>query len=223
MTKVPVDAEGGPSSLSDVKGRITVVAACIVGVVVTSVVFVRQHLSSDGDGLRGMVRTPTPVVELAPLVDAAGATVELAPDDGHLSLVYFGYTHCPDVCPTTLYDLRDAFTEVGADTAAHYALTFVTVDPGRDDPATVDSYVSSIVDGSRGLSIGDPDVLADLAGRFGASYSVTTSADGQVEVAHSAFLYAVDTRGRLLVSWPFGTTRDELAHDLDVLAEDLDD
>ena len=171
--------------------------------------------------LAGMVRTPTPTVELRGIVDDAGTPVVLTAPDRGLMLVYFGYTSCPDVCPTTLYDLRSALEQVGS-RAMEVDLTFVSVDPERDTDEILDGYVQSFVESGDGVRLSDPTVLAEMAERFGASYDRTVADDGTIEVSHSAFLYALDAGGRLLVSWPFGTTRDELARDIDILLDQLE-
>lgn len=171
--------------------------------------------------LAGMVRTPTPTLELGGIVDDSGTPVALTAPDNGLMLVYFGYTSCPDVCPTTLYDLRSALDQVGR-RAEEVDLTFVSVDPQRDTDEILDGYVQSFVDSGDGVRLSDPTVLAEMAERFGASYERTVADDGTIEVSHSAFLYALDAGGRLLVSWPFGTTRDELARDIDILLDQLE-
>lgn len=173
--------------------------------------------------LAGMVRTPTPHVDLAGFTDDQGVAVEFAPPatDG-IELVYFGYTLCPDVCPTTLADVRSALRTLDDTEVAKYGLTFVTIDPARDTDEVVDSYVQSFVTTAQGVRIDDDAELARLAERFGATYSHETAADGSIEVGHSAFLYAVDTAGNLLVSWPFGTTKNELARDFSTLLARLE-
>jgi len=165
--------------------------------------------------LAGMVRTPTPTVVLPPVQDDSGATVGFPAPVHGLALVYFGYTNCPDVCPTTFADLRAAMRDLG-DRADRLGITFVSVDPERDTQALLDSYVGSFFAHARALRISDRTALNAVGDAFGASFT-RTETDGKVEVAHTAFLYALDAGGRLLVQWPFGTTRKELTADLAAL------
>lgn len=140
--------------------------------------------------------------------------------DGELLLVYFGYTSCPDVCPTTLSDVKGALAELGPDADA-VTLAMTTVDPQRDTAEVLDGYLDHFLDRYHVLRTTDPDELAAAEEVFGASSSVTTNDDGVIEVSHTGTLYAVDDQGTLLVEWPFGTPRDALVADLRILLDDL--
>lgn len=165
--------------------------------------------------LSGMVRTPTPVISIPETLDETGEPVTLAASDPtHLLLVYFGYTSCPDVCPTTLADLNLALDQIGDD-ARRVEVEWITIDPDRDTKSKMADYLSSFLKvPARPVRIVDAGALAAVAAPLGVSYHVGTAADGTVEVSHSALLYALDSSGRLLVQWPFGTKRDEIARDL---------
>jgi len=174
------------------------------------------------DDLSGIRRTPLPTVSGTTLPDASdgGIDFDFQAASGDVLLVYFGYTACPDVCPTTLADLRVALEDLGSD-AEKVEVAMVTVDPDRDTGEVLTRYVQSFVDGAHALRTDDPDRLAAAADAFGASYAVTTDDDGTVEVIHSAFVYAVDDQGRLQVTWPFGTTVDDIRSDLQILVASL--
>src|SRR5713101_4729873 len=88
------------------------------------------------------------------LIDQNGQTVTDQDLKGRPFLVFFGYTHCPDVCPTTLFDVSEIFTRLGPD-ADRVGALFVTVDPKRDTPATLKDYMASFDPHVRGLT-GDP-------------------------------------------------------------------
>jgi len=132
---------------------------------------------------------------------------------GHVLFVYFGYTSCPDVCPTTLSDLRRALRALG-DAAGRVDVAFVTVDPARDVPRVLDPYLASFVRGGHPLRPRSRRELAPVQEAFGASSSVTRAKDGTIEVSHSATSYAVDGRGRIVAAWPFGTTPATMTADL---------
>ncbi len=168
--------------------------------------------------LSGFVREPTPLVgEIGlPDVSRGGDRFVFRAEDGGLLLVYFGYTACPDVCPTTLADTRTALARLG-DEADRVDLAMATVDPGRDTDDVVTRYVQSFMPEAHALrTVEDADLRA-AAVAFGVAYDVTVADDGDVEVTHTGSLYAVDDEGRLLVTWPFGTTIDDLAADLELL------
>jgi protein SCO1/2 len=169
--------------------------------------------------LAGIRRTPLPDVTgpTLPDVTRADAPFEFIADEGELLVLYFGYTHCPDVCPTTLADLRSALGKIDADHAERVALAFATVDPERDHADLITGYVQSFVPDAIALRTTDADELAAAAEPFGAVYDVTTTDAGDVEVIHSAFTYVIDDRGRLLVTWPFGIPADDMANDLTLL------
>ena len=162
----------------------------------------------------GVVRSPAPDVSAATLPDvlAGGAPFRfVAPEDG-LLIVHFGYTSCPDVCPTTMANVRSALELLGDD-AERVSVAFVTVDPGRDSDDILATYVGYFTDGGHGLRTDDPTELRAVADAFGADYSVTGTAP-YIEVEHTADLYAVDDRGRIRLTWPFGTRWQDVAGDL---------
>lgn len=171
--------------------------------------------SSDGAaGTVGYTRDPAPRVDGIPLPDMSqgGAPFAVtAPADGVL-LVYFGFTNCPDVCPTTLSNVRSALAELGDD-AARVEVAMVTVDPDRDTDVVAE-YVDSFVAGAHALATDDAVALQALADVFGVSYVVTTRPDGEVEVGHSNYLFAVDDTGRLALTWPADVTRDDLVREV---------
>ncbi len=178
--------------------------------------------------LVGLTRDPEPVVDGTPLPDVAdgGAPFTIKAPAGGLLIVYFGYTNCPDVCPTTLSDLKIALGDLGAD-ASRVATAMITVDPKRDTAVLAD-YVRSFVPDAHALATDDQTALQQVAGPFGVSYEVTTSADGEVQVAHSSYLFAVDDAGRLVLTWPVSanaettTSAKDLAADMKQLLRDAD-
>ena len=142
-------------------------------------------------------------------------------EPGEILLVYFGFTSCPDVCPTTLFDLRAAVSRLGAD-GDRVALAMVTVDPDRDTPAALVGYLGSFSERFHALRPEAPEQLARAEQAFLASSAVTVDQDGDVEVAHTAVTYAVDDRGLVVVEWPFGTSVDTFEHDLAILIDRAD-
>jgi len=171
--------------------------------------------------LAGYRRDPAPQVGDLTLPDhsAGGEEFALKAEPGEILAVYFGYTNCPDFCPTTLSDLRLATRRMDAEDAERIDLAMVTVDPDRDLPI-LDGYVNSFLEGSHALGTDDPDRLAEVAAPFGVGYEVTTNDEGEIEVAHSTSLYAIDDEGNLVLTWQFGVSIDDLAADLTQLLEE---
>ena len=130
-----------------------------------------------------------------------GKTVTAADFKGDVVLLYFGYTYCPDVCPTTLLNLSTVLKDLGAK-AKRIRVLFVTVDPNRDTVPVLKDYAKAFAPQVVGLR-GDADQLAALAKRYRVSYSVTPeSGDQPYTVTHSSAIYAFDQSGkaRLLIS-----------------------
>lgn len=154
-----------------------------------------------------------------PRADGSGDFV-MAAEAGGLDIVYFGYTFCPDVCPTTMADVRKALAELPDDEAERVQVAMVTIDPARDTAELLDGYVTNFVPDGVALRTDDDAALRAVTDAFGADYSVETNDEGEVEVGHTAELYAVDDAGTIVMQWPFGTDYQSIARDLrSLLAE----
>src|SRR5262245_32515564 len=135
---------------------------------------------------------------------------------GHLLVVYFGYTNCPDICPTTLSDLRRARRGL-ARNADRIDVAFVTVDPYRDTASVIVPYLASFVPNGHALRPDTQPELAAVERAFGATSTVTKQPSGELQVDHTAVAYVVDDRGQIEVEWDFGTSDKDMAHDLAIL------
>lgn len=140
-----------------------------------------------------------------------GKTVTAKDYLGDVTMLYFGYTFCPDVCPTTLANVAEILQKLGTD-IKKVRFLFVTVDPNRDTPDVLKNYVDAFapeVDGLRGT----PNQLTALAKRYRVSYSVSPSDNpDDYKVTHSSAVYVFDKKGavRLLVS-SLGTAKPDVA------------
>ena len=188
--------------------------------IVVALLLATAACSAEPEQLSGFVRDPLPDVSASSLPDASngGADFAMRAPQGELLILYFGYTSCPDVCPTTLADLRSALRELG-DEAAKVNVAMVTIDPERDTDEVITGYVQSFVPGAHGLRTAIPEDLREAADFFGADYGVSVDDEGTYEVFHTAHLYAIDDRGLLQVTWPFGTEPENLAADIGLLLE----
>jgi protein SCO1/2 len=157
---------------------------------------------------------PAPEIELA---RENGSSFRLSEQRGNLVLLFFGYTSCPDVCPTTLSDLRKVNEELGS-AANQVKVVYVTVDPERDTPEVIQKYVSIFNPAFIGLS-GSPDELAPVWKDYGVYREidqVASSASGYL-VTHSSRVYVIDQDGNLRLSYSYGTPVDDILHDLKIL------
>jgi protein SCO1/2 len=168
--------------------------------------------------LSGLQLTPPPAVANFALPDASNnnTAFHFAADPGHFLIVYFGYTQCPDVCPTTLNEVKIARNHLGAN-GSKVDLAMITVDPTRDSGTLLTNYVQSFVKGAHALRAEEDAGLARVAKGFGAVYKVTTDAKGLETVTHSGNLYVVDHAGSVVLEWPFGLKADAIATDLEIL------
>ncbi len=190
-------------------------------VVVVALGALLASCSSEPEELSGFVRTPLPSVAdiVLPDASAGGAPFQMVAPEGELLLVYFGYTECPDICPTTLADIRKALRELG-DEADKVTLAMETIDIERDTDDVITAYVQSFVDDAHGLRALDDETLRAAADAFGADYSVVINDEGKYEVGHTAHTYAVNDEGLILVTWAFGTEAEIMAQDIRLLLKD---
>jgi protein SCO1/2 len=122
---------------------------------------------------------------------------------GHPFLVFFGFTHCPDVCPTTLFDVSEIFRALGKDAGSARAL-FVTVDPERDTPAVLKDYLSNFDPHLIGVS-GDPAALTAMAKSYRVYFKKVPLDGGSYTMDHTAIVYLMDKDGRFVA--PFNVKR----------------
>lgn len=170
--------------------------------------------------LEGVVRTPSLEVGSLSLPDATGAETPMRAEPGGLLLVYFGYTSCPDVCPTTMADISAALVPLAPEERDRISVAMVTVDPERDDAATLTGYLDHFFAGSHALRTDDPDRLEQTAAAFGVQWEIEEHEPGEAyDVAHTAVTFVVDDAGRVRVEWPFGLTSESMTSDLRVLLE----
>lgn len=196
-------------------------------IALVAIAFLASSCGSEGagnaDAFRGAVFTPPKSVMHVTLPNASNGNKPFTTraERGHLLLVYFGYTNCPDICPTSMADIRKSLKDPAmAEHQDKVDLAMVTVDPKRDTGDLLKGYVNSFHPGAEALRTDDPDKLAAAAKAFGASYSVIDPGHNlPMEVGHSAVTYGVDDRGKLIAQWAFGTPAVDLAHDFAMILE----
>ncbi|WP_457388729.1 SCO family protein [Roseateles sp. P5_E1] len=145
-----------------------------------------------------------------------GAALNLARFKGRLVLLVFGFTHCPEVCPTTLATLAQARKQLGAD-AADVQVVYVTVDPARDDVARIRQYLAAFdptfIGGTEA-----PDKLAAMRKRYGVVAEKIAPKQGNAYgMNHSTSVWLIDRTGKLRAMMPYGHEAKDFVHDLKLL------
>jgi protein SCO1/2 len=148
------------------------------------------------------------------LTDTQGKTVTDADFRGRYMLVFFGFTHCPDICPAELQVIAQALDKLG-DKAKKVVPIFMTLDPERDTPEALAAYVKSFGPNFVGLT-GSPEAIAAAAKAYRVAYAKVENREspGDYSVDHSALVYLMDPEGRYVTHFSYGTSADEMAEKL---------
>ena len=150
------------------------------------------------------------------LVDQSGAEITEAAMRGHPSAVFFGFTHCPEVCPTTLFELSGWLKTLG-DEGKDIRPFFVSIDPERDLPATMASYIGNFSDRITGIT-GDPAKIAAMAKAFGIYARKVDTGDGDYTMDHTATILLLDSKGAFFGTIAYGESPDTAVAKLKRLA-----
>lgn len=160
---------------------------------------------------------PYPVASEIDLTRSDGSRFRLSEMRGDIVLLFFGYTSCPDVCPATLAELRQALSDLNEQDAKRVKVVFVTVDPERDSPERVQEYVERFDPAFIGLG-GEKTDLEKIWAEYGVYREITAqqSAAGYI-VNHTARVNLIDPEGNLRVSFSFDTPVEDIVHDLKLM------
>ena len=131
---------------------------------------------------------------------------------GRPYLVFFGYTHCPDICPTTLFELSELIKKLGPD-ADRAGVMFITVDPERDTPAVMKDYLSNFDPHLRGLT-GDPAAVNAALKAYRVYAKKVPLKDGDYTMDHTAVVYLMDKDGRFVAPFSLKQTPEAAADQL---------
>lgn len=161
----------------------------------------------------GIPINPMVTAPIQPLVRDDGSRFAIGAERGRASLVFFGYTNCPDICPTTLADWTRVKEALGS-AALFVNFVFVTVDPETDTPAVVERYLARFDTAFVGLT-GSPEQIAAISQGFGVTAMAEgTLPSGHTAMAHPSRVYLVDPRGRIRFVFPPGLRPEEIAEDV---------
>jgi protein SCO1 len=188
-------------------------ALLLVAIAVVALLLLRGQFAQPQYGIA--IDDPEPAVDFT-LDSSLGKPVALSDFRGKAVLLYFGYTTCPDVCPTTLADLRQMKIALGADRDKVQVL-FVSVDPARDTAERMGAYLEYFDPTFVGIT-DTPERIEEIASRYGVFYEKrdgATAADYFVD--HTSAVLAVDPEGYLKLMFPYGVTGDQMAGDVRLL------
>jgi protein SCO1/2 len=187
--------------------RPLVVVAAFASSLVVALVVVLWLLG----GLRG-VTAPSAIGGPFQLTDQAGQTVTEKNLQGKPTLIFFGFTHCPDVCPTSLFEISEVLRAMGKD-ADRVNAYFISVDPERDTAGAMRDYLSSFDPHLKGLT-GDPDAVAKVISGFRVYAKKVPLKDGDYTMDHTALIYLMDRDGKFVAPFNLKRTPEAAAADL---------
>ena len=162
-------------------------------------------------GLRG-VTAPAAIGGAFQLTDQAVQTVTEKNLQGKPTLIFFGFTHCPDVCPTSLFEISEVLRAMGKD-ADRVNAYFISVDPERDTAAAMKDYLSSFDPHLKGLT-GAPDAVAKVISGFRVYAKKVPLKDGDYTMDHTALIYLMDRDGKFVAPFNLKRRPEEAAADL---------
>jgi protein SCO1/2 len=170
--------------------------------------------SASAAEFKGGLLTPPRMAPDFSLTTQEGKPFRLSGERGKVVALWFGYTFCPDVCPTTLAELAQVRSRLGAE-GSRFRIVFVTVDPERDTQARLREYVSAF-GGSFTALTGAPGPLAETRKAYGvvADKRVVAGTSAAYLIDHSAFVYVIDPAGQLRLMFPFGMAIEDMTHDI---------
>ena len=211
---------GDPETAAAESGRTSRPGALIGGVVLAIIVvvaalFLLNRNQEPAYAYHGGVFSPARAAAPLDLTDTNGQPFSLDQLKGDVALVYFGYTTCPDVCPTTLTDMQAVKDDLGKD-ADRVKVVMVTIDPERDTQAKLGAYLAFFDPGFIGLR-GDADQIEQIKKDYGITVERVEYPDSATKylLNHSALVYLIDPDGNLLLTFPYGTDPSFMAQDVE--------
>lgn len=172
-------------------------------------------ISLDAEELKSGVFDPPRVSPDFSLAASNGKTFTLSEHKDQLIVLGFGFTHCPEICPTTLAKLARVYKDLG-EQAANVQVLYITVDPERDSVERLREYMGYFNSAFIGLT-GDPKVLESLRKDYGIIAAKKVHGDGNYDVHHSSYIYLIDRKGLLRALVPYGKSQDDIVHDIKIL------
>jgi protein SCO1/2 len=169
----------------------------------------------------GLVSPPLPKPKFT-LTDTSGAPFDFAlKTQGYTTLLFFGYTHCPDMCPLQMSTIAQAMKKIPPVSADRFRVVFVTTDPDRDSPQILRSWLDHFDKRFIGLTGSQAAIdAAQIAANLSPAKKSAVRPDGAYEVGHAAFVLAYTKDNLAHVIYPVGVKEDDWEHDLPYLAKE---
>jgi protein SCO1/2 len=169
----------------------------------------------------GLVNPPLPKPKFT-LEDTSGTAFDFSlKTQGYVTLLFFGYAHCPDMCPAEMALIASAFKKIPADVADRFRVVFVTTDPARDNAKTLRTWLDHFDKRFIGLTGSDQAIRsAQIAANIPPAEKSAVRPDGTYDVGHAAFVLAYTKDNLAHVIYPVGVKLDDLIHDLPLLARE---
>ena len=169
----------------------------------------------------GLVNPPLPKPQFI-LTDTSGAPFDFSSKtQGYVTLLFFGYTHCTDICPLQMSTIARALKQLPSGVADQFKVVFVTTDPGRDSPEAIRGWLDHFNKRFIGLTGNQQAVdAAQIAANLPVAKKSAAGPDGDYEVEHSAFIFAYSRDNLAHIVYPAGVKQDDWVHDLPYLAKE---
>ncbi len=193
--------------------QVGISALLVIAIIAAVTFFLSQPVSFRGTAYG----EPYPSASPIQLTQSDGKDFHLADQKGKIVLLFFGYTACPDVCPTTMAELKLVTDDLGS-AADSVKVVFITVDPERDTPEKVQAYVNHFNSNFIGLS-GSIDNLEKVWSDYGVFRQIVPAANSEssYSVDHTVRITLIDIDGNLRLSYGFQTPVDDIVHDIKLL------
>ncbi|MBM3123585.1 MAG: SCO family protein [Chloroflexi bacterium] len=187
------------------------------GIIVIGLAALMTVLFTAPKTFRGSIIEPSSPAPEIPLTTHSGEIFRVSDHRGSVLLLFFGYTSCPDICPATMAELKQARALLRTEEAERVQVVFITVDPQRDTPDAIQEYVERFDPTFLGLS-GSQAELSRVWQAYGVYREEgEPNMNGWYEVSHTARVYAIDPQGALRLSFAFGTFPEDVANDIRIL------
>lgn len=183
-------------------------------------VFSLSSISTAGTGYQGVLLSPEKSINAHSLIDHNGKAVQFPAASGKYQLAFFGYTSCPDICPTTLHKIKNVMKSLDKmNKGSEIEFNFISIDTERDDPKYLREYLSFFHPDLKGLT-GNIHNIKKIEKEFGI---LTRKFQGQSALAykleHSVFMYLINKQGKLMIMYPGSTTTSQILSDLALLLD----
>ncbi|NTV36476.1 MAG: SCO family protein [Anaerolineaceae bacterium] len=184
-------------------------AGLLIGLIIIAVLFIWLKPHTFGGTL---LQSPQAAYDFS-LKGPENKEVRLSDYQGKVVLLFFGFTYCPDVCPTTMANLRKVIDLLGTD-GKQVQVVLITVDPARDTPERLKSYAEQFNPTFIGLT-GEPDEIMETASAYGVSFEILPNMDPHMYfMSHTSTVMLIDPEGKLRVVYPYGVDKQILTDDI---------